>query len=159
MTGLSKRELTSKALRIDVRVAKDLEALSSYTGYSQNDIIVMAIKKYLFENRKYFVTEIIQDRCIARLERDIIVMREEAHIFFGLLAIDLEKTDSPEIYAASLCIRNKFDEIIFEDHRELHVMTDEWETYKNYIMENSLKYINFNDEDLKRYFYDRFSYE
>lgn len=159
MTVLSKKELTSKALRLDVRVAKDIETLASYTGYSQNDIIVMAIKKYLFENRKYFVTEMIQDKCIARLERDILVMREESHIFFGLLAISMIKTEDPEIYAASLCIKNKFEEIIFEDHRELHVLTDEWEAYKESIIENSLKYIDFNEEDLKKYFYDRFSYE
>ena len=45
MPGLNKRELTSKPLRMDSRMARDLERLSDYTGYSQNEIILMSIKK------------------------------------------------------------------------------------------------------------------
>ncbi len=59
MPGLNKREMTGKPLRMDSRMARDVERLSKYTGYSQNDIIILAIKRYLFENRKYFLRDMV----------------------------------------------------------------------------------------------------
>ena len=50
MPGLNRKEMTNKPLRVDSRMARDIERLSDQTGYSQNEIILMAIKRYLYEN-------------------------------------------------------------------------------------------------------------
>ena len=83
MPGLNKRELTSKPLRMDSRMARDLERLSDYTGYSQNEIILMSIKKYLFENRGYFLRDMVEEKCLSRIEKEVRIMRGETHLKYG----------------------------------------------------------------------------
>ena len=80
MPGLNKRELTSKPLRMDSRMARDLERLSDYTGYSQNEIILMSIKKYLFENRGYFLRDMVEEKCLLRIEKEVRIMRLGCHV-------------------------------------------------------------------------------
>lgn len=159
MAGLNKKKISNKPLRIDSRMAKDIETLSEFTGYSQNDIIVMATKKYLFENRKYFVRDMIEDLCIEKLEHEIIVMREDAHMNLGQMSIDIEKTDNPDIYTAKVLLKNKFNETLFADEREIDTNSEEWAYYKEYLFENIVKYIDFDEPEFKNYFYDKFLYE
>ncbi|MGN0396286.1 MAG: hypothetical protein ACI4EF_13060, partial [Coprococcus sp.] len=156
---LNKREITNKALRIDSRMAKDIETLSECTGHSQNDIIVMAARKYLFENRKYFLRDMIEDKCLERLEREIIVLHQESHLVFGYMSIDIEKTDETDIYFAKVAMKNKFNELIFYDERKINVTNKEWKHYKEFLYENIIKYIDFEEPGLKNYFYEKFSYE
>ncbi len=159
MASLNKKEISNKALRIDSRMARDIETLSEYTGYSQNDIIVMATKKYLFENRKYFITDMIKDMCLEKLEREILIMHEDAHMNFGQMNIDIEKTDKLNIYSAKAFMKNKFNETLFDDEREIDITTKEWAYYKEYLCENIMKYIDFDEPEFRNYFYNKFSYE
>ena len=80
MPGLNRKEMTSKPLRVDSRMARDIERLSDQTGYSQNEIILMAIKRYLYENRKYFLRDMVEDWCISRIEREVCIMHSETHL-------------------------------------------------------------------------------
>lgn len=159
MTSLNKKKISNKALRIDSRTAKDIETLSKYTGYSQNDIIVMATKKYLFENRKYFITDMIKDMCLDKLEHEIIIMHESVHMNFGQMSIDIEKTDKPDIYFAKAFLKNKFNEALFDDKREIDITTEDWVYYKEYLCENIMKYIDFDEPEFNNYFYNKFFYE
>lgn len=159
MASLNKKEPISKVLRMDKRMAKDLELLSEATDRSQNDIIVRAVKQCLFENRKYFVREMIQELFLYPVEHDVVVMKENSYVECGLMTIRFEKTEDADVYSAYMAVQNKHKEIIVEDQREVHVNSKEWEQYKEYIIEQFSHYIDLEEEGLKHYFYERFSYE
>ncbi len=163
MPGLNKRELTNKPLRMDSRMARDVERLSNYTGYSQNEIIIMAIKRYLFENREYFLRDMVEEKCISRIERDVVVMRGEAHLKYGDMTVDVEKYDSDKdqanLYNATIKLKNKLGEIFYEDRQKIDISGEDWGYYKEFLCEVVLKYMDIDEPALKTYFREKFLYE
>ena len=139
MPGLNKRELTSKPLRMDSRMARDIERLSSYTGYSQNEIILMSIKRYLFENRQYFLRDMVEEKCISRIEKEVTIMHGESHLKYGDMTVDIEKTDNEKndrnIYRAVIKLRNKLGEVFYEDEQTIDMSGKDWEYYKEFLYE------------------------
>lgn len=168
MPGLNKRELTSKPLRIDVRMARDIEKLAGATGYSQNEIIVMGIKQYLYENRQYFVQELIENRCIARIERDTKFMRGESHFSFGDVDIDFTKADTNYVpgsevgddtcYNAEIKIHNAMHEVIYRNSQRIDMFTSDWEDYRKYLLDIITQYMDINSPLLESEFRERFKY-
>lgn len=163
MPGLNKRELTSKPLRMDSRMARDIERLSSYTGYSQNEIILMSIKKYLFENRQYFLRDMVEEKCISRIEKEVTIMRGESHLKYGDMTVDIEKTDNEKndrnIYRAMIKLRNKLGEVFYEDEQTIDMSGKDWEYYKEFLYEVVMKYMDIDEPALKTYFREKFLYE
>lgn len=163
MPGLNKRELTSKPLRMDSRMARDIERLSDYTGYSQNEIILMSIKRYLFENRQYFLRDMVEEKCISRIEKEVIVMRGESHLKYGDMTVDIEKTDNEKndrnIYRAVIKLRNKLGEVFYEDEQTIDMSGKDWEYYKEFLYEVVMKYMDIDEPALKTYFREKFLYE
>ena len=163
MPGLNKRELTSKPLRMDSRMARDIERLSSYTWYSQNEIILMSIKKYLFENRHYFLRDMVEEKCISRIEKEVTIMRGESHLKYGDMTVDIEKTDNEKndrnIYRAMIKLRNKLGEVFYEDEQTIDMSGKDWEYYKEFLYEVVMKYMDIDEPALKTYFREKFLYE
>ncbi|MDD6404959.1 MAG: hypothetical protein PUG00_04060 [Clostridiales bacterium] len=163
MPGLNKRELTSKPLRMDSRMARDIEKLSSYTGYSQNEIILMSIKRYLFENRQYFLRDMVEEKCISRIEKEVTIMHGESHLKYGDMTVDIEKTDNEKndrnIYRAVIKLRNKLGEVFYEDEQTIDMSGKDWEYYKEFLYEVVMKYMDIDEPALKTYFREKFLYE
>ena len=163
MPGLNKRELTSKPLRMDSRMARDIEKLSSYTGYSQNEIILMSIKRYLFENRQYFLRDMVEEKCISRIEKEVTIMHGESHLKYGDMTVDIEKTDNEKndrnIYRAVIKLRNKLGEVFYEDEQTIDMSGKDWEYYKEFLYEVVMKYMDIDEPALKTYFREKFVYE
>lgn len=163
MPGLNKREMTSKPLRMDSRMARDVERLSTYTGYSQNEIILMAIKRYLFENREYFLRDMIEEKCIRRIEREVLVMRGESHLNFGDMTVDFVKAentvDRQGIYDVCIMLKNKLGEIFYQDDQQIDVDGKDWDYYKEFLYEVVMKYMDIDEPALKTYFREKFLYE
>ena len=163
MPGLNKRELTSKPLRMDSRMARDIERLSSYTGYSQNEIILMSIKRYLFENRQYFLRDMVEEKCISRIEKEVTIMHGESHLKYGDMTVDIEKTDNEKndrnIYRVVIKLRNKLGEVFYEDEQTIDMSGKDWEYYKEFLYEVVMKYMDIDEPALKTYFREKFLYE
>ncbi len=159
MSGLDKRKISNKALRLDSRMAKDIEILSGCTGRSQNDIIVLAVKKYLFENRKYFTEALIDDVFLEKLRHQVMVMHQEVHIEFGHICLDVTKTDNPDDYFIRLTKKNMYGELISNDESEINIVTDDWADCNRYLCEKIKEYIEFDESETRNYFGDKFSYE
>lgn len=159
MTSISKKERKDTTLRMDKRMAEDLNILAKVTGRSKNDIIFKAIKTCLYENRRYFIREMVQELLFHPMEHDVIVMKENSNMKFGLITINLEKAENAEIYNAYLSVMNRQNELIEEDSRQIKIQTKEWEEYKTFVFEKFSQHIDLEDEGLKRYFYEKFSYE
>lgn len=163
MPGLNKREMTSKPLRMDSRMARDVERLSTYTGYSQNEIILMAIKRYLFENREYFLRDMIDEKCIRRIEREVLIMHGESHLNFGDMTVDFVKAenavDKQNIYDVCIKLKNKLGEVFYRDDQQIDVDGKDWEYYKEFLYEVVMKYMDIDEPALKTYFREKFLYE
>lgn len=164
MPGLNKREMTNKPLRMDSRMARDVERLSKYTGYSQNDIIVMAIKRYLFENRKYFLRDMVKEMCIDRIYREVCVMRGETHLKYGGMTVDVVKPEPTEnygqdVYCSTIRMRNNQGEIFYEMQQNVEMNGQNWEDYKEFLYEIVMKYMDIDEPALRTYFREKFLYE
>lgn len=159
MSLSSKKEQTAKPLRLDKRIAKDIEMLSKMSGRSQNDLIVGAIKKYLYDNRQFFIGDLIKDILLDKLDYTIVTMREEWDDRFGSLYLRIFKTEKSEIYKIIIEFHNKFDEVIFSNQRYVNILNEEWDDFKDYLLQNIFKYIDLDDGDMRTYFIDRFNYE
>lgn len=164
MPGLNRKEMTSKPLRMDSRMARDIERLSDQTGYSQNEIILMAIKRYLYENRKYFLRDMVEDWCIARIEREVCVMHSESHLKYGGMTVDIVKPEAADafgqnVYSATIRLRNNLGEIFYEDQQNVDMNGEDWEEYKEFLYEVVMKFMDIDEPALKTYFREKFLYE
>lgn len=153
------KEIKNFPLRMPVKMSADLAMMSDIKGRSQNEIICKAIGDYFFKNRKHFIVNMIQEMVIDPLEHDIIKMKENSNMRFGRMTIDFDMTDEEDVYDARLQIKNKFYKIVFEDTRQVNIQKGDWEGYKAFILEKTPSYFDLEDEGLKRYFMEKFSYE
>lgn len=172
MARLGKRALASKPLRLDARMARDVERLSGDTGYSQNEIFLMAIRSYLYDNRQYFLDDMIEELCLSKIERSVKLMHDEAHISCGGMTVDMVRRDETgldagietigrraEIYVCTMKFYNKRDEAIIADEQEVNVNSDEWNKYKRYLYNTFVNYADLDNDLLKEYFRYKFAYE
>jgi hypothetical protein len=159
MSFSEKRELSPKALRIDTRMAKHLEKLSGFTSRSQNELITTAIKRYLYDNRKLFAGDIVDTYLIQPMEKAILVMKEEWHSEFGAVTVDVTRTEDRNVYSTKIDIKNKFNEVIYDDDRIIDITGDDWDVFKNFLINNIMMYIDFDDARLNAYFEDMFNYD
>lgn len=156
---ISKKTTKPKTLRMDKKMANDLVTLSRALGRTQNYIIYKAIRQCFFDNRQYFVGEIIREIYLSPIEYDVMTKHEDSNMEQGNMAISFKRTDDAEVYTAHMSIKNKHDEILVEDSRKIHIHTKDWEDYQDYIIEQFSPYIDLDDEGVMRYCYERFSYE
>lgn len=149
-----------KTYRLDTRQADDLEYLAENSGRTQNDLIVLAIEEFLYENRIYFIDEMIQEKCVTPLEHDVLLMKEEAHLVFGGISLDVvHQPDNEEVYEYMITIHNNRGHEIYKDTGEV-VPEDkkDWTAFIQKIVEITKKYITIDELSVKKYFRDRFSY-
>ena len=164
MPGLNRKEMTNKPLRVDSRMARDIERLSDQTGYSQNEIILMAIKIYLYENRKYFLRDMVEDWCISRIEREVCIMHSETHLKYGGMTVDVVKPEMDDafgqnVYSSTIRLRNSLGEIFYEDQQNVDMNGEDWEEYKEFLYEVVMKFVDIDEPALKTYFREKFLYE
>lgn len=153
------KEIKNFPLRMPVKMSADLAMMSDLKGHSQNEIICKAIGDYFFKNRNHFIVILIKEMVIDPLEHDIIKMKENSNMRFGQMTIDFEMTDDEDVYDACLSIKNKYNKIVFKDTRQVNIQEGDWEDYKSFILEKTPSYFDMEDEGLKRYFMEKFSYE
>ena len=163
MPGLNKREMTSKPLRLDSRMARDIEKLSALTGYSQNDIILMALRRYLFENREYFLHDMIDEMCISLIEKEVGLKKGEINLKYGGLRVDVSKSEGVEgdINSYSFCVTltNNQGIKVYENHQVVDMSGSQWDRYKEFLYDTIIKYVDINEPALKTYFREKFLYE
>ncbi|MBO5260850.1 MAG: hypothetical protein J6A82_01160 [Coprococcus sp.] len=163
MPGLNKREMTSKPLRLDSRMARDIEKLSALTGYSQNDIILMALRRYLFENREYFLHDMIDEMCISLIEKEVGLKKGEINLKYGGLRVDVSKSEGVEgdINSYSFCVTLTNNQGIkfYENHQVVDMSGSQWDRYKEFLYDTIIKYVDINEPALKTYFREKFLYE
>lgn len=60
---LGKKYTVQKSFRIDYRMSDDLEYLSKVLDRPQNDLVNIAVENLIFDNRQYFIEQILIDKC------------------------------------------------------------------------------------------------
>ena len=85
MAITAKKEVKVRPVRMDVRLANDVEKLARKTFRSQNDIAVIAMRKYLYENRRFFIEDMIDDCIFREIEPTITVRKESAAGSYGVI--------------------------------------------------------------------------
>ena len=107
MAITAKKEVKVRPVRMDVRLANDVEKLARKTFRSQNDIAVIAMRKYLYENRRFFIEDMIDDCIFREIEPTITVRKESAAVSYGVIGITADKTKNPDVYHIKTVVRNK----------------------------------------------------
>ena len=117
-----------RPVRMDVRLANDVEKLARKTFRSQNDIAVIAMRKYLYENRRFFIEDMIDDCIFREIEPTITVRKESAAVSYGVIGITADKTKNPDVYHIKTVVRNKEGEYIFSDVHDINITgkNDDW---------------------------------
>lgn len=161
MAITAKKEVKVRPVRMDVRLANDVEKLARKTFRSQNDIAVIAMRKYLYENRRFFIEDMIDDCIFREIEPTITVRKESAAVSYGVIGITADKTKNPDVYHIKTVVRNKEGEYIFSDVHDINITgkNDVWKCYKEFVYGIAIKFINVEDDCYKDYFYDRFQYD
>ena len=67
---LRKKYIVQKSFRIDYQLSDDLEYLSYVLDRPQNDLVNIAIEALIFDNRQWFVGEILVNQCHPFFEED-----------------------------------------------------------------------------------------
>ena len=119
------------------------------------------MRKYLYENRRFFIEDMIDDCIFREIEPTITVRKESAAVSYGVIGITADKTKNPDVYHIKTVVRNKEGEYIFSDDHDINITgkNDDWKCYKEFVYGIAIKFINVEDDCYKDYFYDRFQYD
>lgn len=105
----------------------------------------------------------IEEKCIRRIEREVLVMRGESHLNFGDMTVDFVKAentvDRQGIYDVCIKLKNKLGEIFYQDDQQIDVDGKDWDYYKEFLYEVVMKYMDIDEPALKTYFREKFLYE
>ena len=160
MSLKDKKEQAAKPLRFDRRMAIDVERLAKKTGRSQNDIIIAAIRKFLYENRDIFFEDMLEEHLLKRLDYEIELMHEQYDRHFGCVYLQIFKTEEPNIYKTHIEVKNSYTELILDEEKTLDITSkEEWNSFKERLVAVCNKYIDIDSKDIKVFFLDKFTYD
>jgi hypothetical protein len=106
---LPKKYVVQKSFRIDAKLESDLEYLSDKLNRPQNELVNLALEQFMWENRQWFIENLLIDYCDDYFEFD----QEHSHCEIGGVTIDLKVNDdcSTTMY---FCCRNDDGNIVDE---------------------------------------------
>lgn len=110
---LRKKYTIQKSFRVDYQLSDDLEYLSNVLDRPQNDLVNIAIEALIFDNRKWFVGEILINQCSAFFEdnKSIELKIDNLHLLMQI---------EGDIVRVVYCVYNRFGKPKFDDEVEVY---------------------------------------
>ena len=162
MPVITPKDTIQKTYRLETRQAEDLEKLAKAVGRTQNELIVMAVTELLYENRQYFVKDVIERKLKEELHQ-IVCIRENDYCYktssWSLEMIKLDGDKEGESWF-KFCYqaKNKKDKIIFMEQGEIDVKREkEWAVFLKDVIANMQLYADIDDEETAMFFHEYFA--
>lgn len=161
MPIITPKDTIQKTYRLETRQADDLEKLAKAVGRTQNELIVMAVTQLLYENRKYFVTDVIEKKIMDSLEQVVRIRENEYRYQTASWALEMIKLDDDKegeswfhyCYEA----KNKKNKVIFKEEGEINVKNEEdWKIFLEKVISSMQLYADLEDEEMASIFRDYF---
>lgn len=162
MPVITPKDTIQKTYRLETRQADDLEKLAKAVGRTQNELVVMAVTELLYQNRKYFVTDVIEKRLTDELEQIVRIRENDYRYETSSWALEMLKLDDDKegeswfhyCYEA----RNKKSKVIFKEEGELDVKKEaDWKNFLEQVIANMQLYADVDDEETAIFFHDYFA--
>ncbi|MBO8464267.1 MAG: hypothetical protein IAC13_10080 [Firmicutes bacterium] len=162
MPIITPKDTIQKTYRLETRQADDLEKLAKAVGRTQNELIVMAVTELLYQNRQYFVTEVIEKRLTDELEHIVRIRENEYRYKTSSWSLEMIKLDNDKegeswfhyCYEA----RNKKSKVIFREEGEIDVKKEaDWSIFLEKVLANMQLYADVDDEETAIFFHDYFA--
>ena len=162
MPIITPKDTIQKTYRLETRQADDLEKLAKAVGRTQNELIVMAVTELLYQNRQYFVTEVIEKRLTDELEHIVRIRENEYRYKTSSWSLEMIKLDNDKegeswfhyCYEA----RNKKSKVIFREEGEIDVKKEaDWSIFLENVLANMQLYADVDDEETAIFFHDYFA--
>ena len=161
MPVMTPKDTIQNTYRLETRQADDLEKLAKAVGRTQNELIVLAVTELLYQNRKYFVTDVIEKRLTEVLEQVVRIRENEYRYETSSWSLEMLKLDDDKegeswfhyCYEA----RNKKNKVIFKDEGDLNVKKeDEWSHFLEKVLASIQLYADTDDEETSMFFREYF---
>lgn len=106
---LPKKYVVQKSFRIDAKLESDLEYLSEKLNRPQNELANLALEQFMWENRQWFIENLLIDYCEDYFEFG----QEHSHCEIGGVTIDFQLNEdcSTTMY---FCCKNDNGKIVDE---------------------------------------------
>lgn len=147
---IRKKLQVQKSFRIDADMEKDLGILSQLTERSQNDLVNVAIKELLQDNKYYFLDISVLEHFEIEMENDKLTLEP---FEMGGLRVEVSYSDNGGVKVRSIISNNT--EILEDYTREFEsIISNEFREY----LINLSKNIDIKSEDIEEYLNSRLDY-
>ena len=125
---LRKKYIVQKSFRIDYQLSDDLEYLSYVLDRPQNDLVNIAIEALIFDNRQWFVGEILVNQCHPFFEedKDVELTIDNLHILLQTMPEDKYVCITYSVYKDGKYIFDDDIEIFYKDKQEVKDALKKW---------------------------------
>lgn len=151
---LPKKYVVQKSFRIDAKLESDLEYLSDKLNRPQNELVNLALEQFMWENRQWFIENLLIDYCDDYFEFD----QEHSHCEIGGVTIDLQVNDdcSTTMY---FCCRNDDGSIIDETTETYPDSSDLQDKLKYKLQQISLSHLMNRQNSIEQVLKNRLNYK
>lgn len=162
MPLITPKDTIQKTYRLETRQADDLEKLAKAVGRTQNELIVVAVTELLFQNRKYFVQDVIEAQLKEELEQNVRIRENEYQYITAswelkMLKLDGDK-DGESWFHYCYQAKNRKSKVIFMEEGEIDVKRNvEWEDFLDKVLASLRLYADLDDEETSMFFHDYFT--
>lgn len=150
---LRKKYNVQKSFRIDHQLSDDLEYLSNVLERPQNDLVNIAIESLIFDNRQWFIGQILINQCSTFFEND-----KSTELIIDNLQILIQIEG--DIVRVVYCVYNKFGKFKFNDEIEIYYgnQNDAKKEIKEILMKIA-QYIEVEGETISKLLRERLNYK
>lgn len=162
MPLVTPKDTIQKTYRLEMRQADDLEKLAKAVGRTQNELIVLAVTELLYQNRKYFISEVIEKQIKEEIA-DTVCIRENDYSYITpswsveMCKMDNDK-DGESWFHYCYLAKNKKEKVIFKKEGEINIKdTKAWKALLDNIIVSMHLYADVDDEETAIFFRNYFN--
>lgn len=153
---LSKKYVVQKSFRLDAQLEHDLEYLSVKLNRPQNELVNLAIEKLMWDNRDWFIENLLVDFCDEYFKFD----QEHSHCEIGGVTIDLQVNSdcSTTMY---FCFKDNSEQIVDENKETYQDSPGLPNKLKEELRQIAISYLftHSNDPSIQKALQNRLSYK
>lgn len=161
MSIITPKETIQKTYRLELTQAEDLEYLAKAVGRTQNELIVASVRELLYQNRSYYLEQVLKTELLPYLTKELCILGNEVFIEKANLMLNITKKEEEDeestLFLYEFCARNKRNRVVLTQTGEIDIMQKkQWSQFMTDLVTWISTYADLDNDESALYFKNYF---